>query len=175
MFNSLRSRLWLTYLVLIGVVLVVMALVLLLYIIRNPRIDRQALERLDIAANVISRQIRENPLGPGEGEGNFPRLEDWFSARVVIVDSDGRETVDSAPEAAEVNWGTVDPIHFTPRSPDRCSGSKLAVLLAFPPGRPLSGGPDPAPGGLALAGHPPDLGSVPGRVLTPLYSPGNWG
>jgi len=62
MFNSLRSRLWLTYLVLIGVVLVVMALVLLLYIIRNPRIDRQALERLDIAANVISRQIWENQL-----------------------------------------------------------------------------------------------------------------
>ena len=107
MFNSLRSRLWLTYLVLIGVVLVVMALVLLLYIIRNPRIDRQALERLDLAANVISRQVRENQLRLGEGEGNFPRLEDWFSARVVIVDSDGRETVDSAPEAAEVNWGRL--------------------------------------------------------------------
>ena len=59
MFTSLRARLWLTYAVIILLIISILAIGIFIYVIRHPLIDRQALVRLDAALKLIQRQINE--------------------------------------------------------------------------------------------------------------------
>ena len=53
MYTSLRARLWLTYAIIILLILSILGIGNFVYIIRHPLIDRQALGRLDAALTVI--------------------------------------------------------------------------------------------------------------------------
>lgn len=53
MFSSLRARLWLSYAFLIVTALAVVAFVLILYLLRNPLLYRQTLDRVKAAEGVI--------------------------------------------------------------------------------------------------------------------------
>jgi len=54
MFYSLRSRLWLSYALLIVTALGIVAVVLVLYLIRNPLLYRQTIDRLQAVETVVS-------------------------------------------------------------------------------------------------------------------------
>jgi len=56
MLSTLRSRLLLTYGLVIGVVLLVVGSALIFYLLRNPAIDRQIYLRIEQAADIIIRQ-----------------------------------------------------------------------------------------------------------------------
>ena len=56
MFSSIRARLLFTYLLLIAAILGVVTLALLLFLVRNPRLAREAEINLSGAANAIVRQ-----------------------------------------------------------------------------------------------------------------------
>ncbi len=56
MFNSLRSRLWLSYALLIITALLIVAAALLIYLFRNPILYRQAIWNLTTAQNLITVQ-----------------------------------------------------------------------------------------------------------------------
>ena len=53
MFSSLRFRLWLTYALVVGVVLVIAGAAVIFYLLRNPAIDRREVQRLRLVANLM--------------------------------------------------------------------------------------------------------------------------
>ena len=55
MFSSLRTRLWLSYAVLIVTALGVVAFVLILYLLRNPVLYRQTFVQLRAADNLLNQ------------------------------------------------------------------------------------------------------------------------
>ena len=86
MFASLRSRLWLTYLLLSGVILGVVTLSLLIFLARNPRLAREAETNLVFAANAIQRERLSIPTGAGQDEiqAAAERAEEVLGVRVAL-------------------------------------------------------------------------------------------
>ena len=61
MFSSLRSRLWLSYALLVVTALSVVALILFIYLIRNPLLYRQTIERLKAVQSVVVERATTLP------------------------------------------------------------------------------------------------------------------
>jgi two-component system OmpR family sensor kinase len=87
MFSSLRSRLWLSYAFLVVTALSVVAVVLLIYVIRNPVAYRQTLERVNVAQKLILRRPAE--FVGGTNVDILDRTAQLFDVRVVIFSGDG--------------------------------------------------------------------------------------
>lgn len=109
MFTSLRARLWVTYAVLILLILSILAGGIFVYIIRNPLIDRQAIARLDAALAMIQRQVNGRIQLPRERQGLLERIGDSFDIRLMLYDSDGEVQLDSRPESSPISWPVSDP------------------------------------------------------------------
>ena len=95
MFSSLRSRLWLSYAALIAIALTVVAFVLLLYLIRNPVLYRQTLDRLQIAETLIQKRALE-ALDP-QNSNSLAHVSENFSVRVLIFSADQTLKSDTNP------------------------------------------------------------------------------
>lgn len=87
MFSSLRSRLWLSYAFLIVTALSVVAIVLLVYLIRNPFAYRQTFERVRAAEKLILK--RPADFFDGSDTGLLDRTAELFDVRVVLYSPDG--------------------------------------------------------------------------------------
>jgi signal transduction histidine kinase len=100
MFSSLRSRLWLTYALLVLAALSVVAVVLLFYVIRNPLAYRQTYERIQAAQKLIVARY-SSTLKDADHD-----LFDWtaetFEVRLVIYAPDGTVLRDTLPVAGEI-------------------------------------------------------------------------
>jgi hypothetical protein len=91
MFTSLRSRLWLSYAFVISVALSIVAIVLLVYIARNPVLSRQTQQQLRAVRDLIV----ENPqrvINDQDSLADFSRENDvrvlvFNSAREMLFDS----------------------------------------------------------------------------------------
>ena len=104
MFASLRSRLWLTYALLIGVVLLVVGSALVVYFLNNPLVERQATTRLRLVVNSLNNE--RFLLGfNGDVDQLVTRISENFDVRMAVFRGDGILVADShAGEAAlEVN------------------------------------------------------------------------
>lgn len=100
MLTSIRSRLLGTYLLLITVILGVVTLTLLLFLIRNPKLAREAQINLSAAANALQRQ----PIGPiGKDSARLAaavaRADELLNIRVAIYNPSGNLLVDSRAES----------------------------------------------------------------------------
>lgn len=100
MLTSLRFRLWLTYLLVVGVVISIASAAILIYLIRNPAVDRSELQRLRLAANLIARRSPIFDELPGQAppvrlEQAAARADNWLQARVAIFAPNGSLLVDS--------------------------------------------------------------------------------
>jgi signal transduction histidine kinase len=103
--TSLRFRLWLTYMLLVGVVIAIAAAAMFIYLLRNPAADRSELQRLRLSANLIAR--RSPIFDELPGQAPVPRLEqasrradNWLQARVAIYSMSGELLVDSRAGSA---------------------------------------------------------------------------
>jgi two-component system OmpR family sensor kinase len=94
MFSSLRARLWLSYAFLIVTALAVVAIVLMLFLLRNPYLYRQTVLRLGVAEAVL----RRTPLAGGE----VTSVAQEFNVRALVFSSDGVLIEDSEAGAAEI-------------------------------------------------------------------------
>ncbi len=104
MLSSLRSRLLLTYTLLIGVILSVVVVALILFILRNPIVDRQVFNRLEGIADLINRQGFVIPQTQDRLETLINRIDQQADVRVMILSSKGEVILDSqANEAARLN------------------------------------------------------------------------
>ncbi len=98
MWHSLRSRLWLTYAALVVFVLTIVGLGLVLYLLRNPTLDRQAIQRMEsVSAILMARLRREDglPQDPAEQAALLRRAARTLNARLLLLAPDGTVLLDS--------------------------------------------------------------------------------
>lgn len=97
--NTLRTRLWLTYTLVVGVALGVVTLGVLTYLWRNPLAYREAsLELRLAAAEVAARSNALVRLDADRREALLRRVADAIQGRVVLVNADGSVLADSHPD-----------------------------------------------------------------------------
>ncbi len=104
MFSSLRARLWLTYAIIILLILSILGVGVFVYIIRNPLIDRQALSRLDAAQAIIQRQINERSVVPREYQQYLTRISDSLSIRLLLISPEKKVLLDSESDSPALVW-----------------------------------------------------------------------
>jgi signal transduction histidine kinase len=102
MLSSLRSRLLLTYALLIGVVLCVVGLALILFILRNPIIDRQVYARLESIAEFVMQQGAIQSASRERLEEAIQRIDQQANVRVLILSATGEMLLDSRADEAVV-------------------------------------------------------------------------
>src|SRR6266498_1989564 len=93
MFTALRSRLWLSYAIVITIALGIATLVILAFVIRNPVFSRQTQERLKAAQNSVlasPNQFIENPSA-------LDQIKQTYNVRLVLFDSGRNLIFDSNP------------------------------------------------------------------------------
>ena len=94
MFRSLRSRLWLTYALFIGLIFVIAA-ALLLIIVRNIPI-RNTNARLQALAGFVINQDQNSDLPAARIQNLVTQLAVRFDTRLILVNIDGNSFFDSA-------------------------------------------------------------------------------
>ncbi|MCD4802179.1 MAG: HAMP domain-containing histidine kinase [Anaerolineales bacterium] len=108
MFNSLRARLWLTYAIIILLILSILGLGLLIYVIRNPIIDRQAIQRLDIALSFIQRQLNDRSLSLKQNQEYYNRVSESLTIRLLLFDQENKLLHDTESEEPSILWPVND-------------------------------------------------------------------
>lgn len=89
MFSSLRSRLWLSYALLIVTALSVVALILFVYLIRNPFLYRQTLERLRAVQTVVVERDEQSLSSAAK------RASKTFGVRIILFSQDKQILLDT--------------------------------------------------------------------------------
>ncbi len=90
MFSSLRSRLWLSYALLVVTALSVVAIILFVYLIRNPFLYRQTLERLQAVQTVVLERDGQSLSVVAQ------RVSKNFNVRIVLFSADQQILLDTA-------------------------------------------------------------------------------
>lgn len=94
MFTSLRSRLWLSYALVITVALLAVIVVLLVYLLRNPLLYRETLQRL----RNVQTQLSTNPRELLQDTTKLREIAEANNARIVIFDATQALVFDSNPD-----------------------------------------------------------------------------
>ena len=98
MFTSLRSRLWLSYAAVISIALVIVTVVVLAFLIRNPLLSRQTQERLKTAQNAIladPSQYINNPDG-------LRQIRNAYDVRLMVFNAKRELLFDSNPDDPKI-------------------------------------------------------------------------
>lgn len=100
MFSSLRARLWLSYLLVIGIITALIALALVFYLLRNPAADRREITRLRTVSTLVAQRrpvFNLDILQPGMQrlEDAARRLDNTLSVRIALFDQDAQLLIDS--------------------------------------------------------------------------------
>lgn len=99
MFTSLRSRLWVSYALVISVALGVVSLVLLVYLVRNPLIYRQEAARLLVVQGMLlSDQGKWPAVQPADLQNYVDQLGDSLGTRILLFDSSRQRMADSGDQ-----------------------------------------------------------------------------
>jgi signal transduction histidine kinase len=94
MFSSLRSRLWLSYALLVVTALSVVAVILFIYLIRNPLLYRQTIERLNaVQAVVLERSTASTSQSISILAENASRT---FNVRILLYSQDKQLIFDTS-------------------------------------------------------------------------------
>lgn len=151
MFSSLRSRLWLSYAFLVAIAISIVAVVLLVYLIRNPFAYRQAFERVRAAQALIAKRSPEFYDGPGAE--SFDRIDKAFDVRVILYSPAGQVLQDTRPSenAISLPYKKKSLIRTLPVTRDLMGEHWLYSLTSLPDGRfLLVASPRPKVAGLSV-------------------------
>jgi signal transduction histidine kinase len=114
MFNSLRSRLWLTYALVVGVVITIAVVAVVVYLLRNPAEDRREIQRLRLISSLFSQRSQLLNLPPGvfaspRLQEAVERVDNTLGVRILIFDSLGKLLADSRPDQASIlpDWSIL--------------------------------------------------------------------
>jgi signal transduction histidine kinase len=100
MFTSLRSRLWLSYALVITVALTIVALVLLAFLLRNPGLYRQTQQQLKAVDNLITT----NPDGILADANTLRTITQEHNVRVLVFNATRQLLIDSKPGEAALPY-----------------------------------------------------------------------
>jgi signal transduction histidine kinase len=96
MFTTLRARLWWSYALVVGVALAVVAVVFLIYIIKNPSTYRQASARLSsIEATMIQNEKAWSNLPQDALQPQLERFGSTIGTRMIVFNADQQVIADS--------------------------------------------------------------------------------
>jgi signal transduction histidine kinase len=96
MFTSLRTRLWLSYALLVGMVLCVVGFGLLFALVNSPLANRAIVLRLRTAeAAVLSRLEARQVFNPTRDLSVIQREAQRFTVRIAILDENGKVILDT--------------------------------------------------------------------------------
>jgi signal transduction histidine kinase len=100
MISSLRFRLWLTYALVVGVVISIAGATVFFYLVRTPLDDRRELQRLKLVSNLIAQRGHGWSLLPSglpreRIQEAVERIDHATGLRVVIMDEGGQVLSDS--------------------------------------------------------------------------------
>jgi signal transduction histidine kinase len=98
MFTSLRSRLWLSYALVITVALLSVVLVMFIFLIRNPVLYRETQQRL----RTVQSRIVENPRAALSDTEALTLIAQANEVRILIFDTGRSLTYDSNPEQPQL-------------------------------------------------------------------------
>ena len=98
MFTSLRSRLWLSYALVITIALSIVAVVLLVFISRNPYLSRQVQQQL----NTVRDFIAQNPQKVINDPSLLTNYAQDNKVRVLVFNASRELIFDSGPEQPEL-------------------------------------------------------------------------
>ncbi len=138
MFSSLRSRLWLTYALLVGVVICIAGMALVVYLARNPFASRQEYQRLRLVASLL---VQRSDVTDGLARIDQPdqllpllrRVDAALNVRILVLNPQGMLLADSGAGrdalGAEIGYYRKPPGAQPPIFPG-CSRKDLAVCAA---------------------------------------------
>jgi signal transduction histidine kinase len=99
MFSSLRTRLWLSYALLIAAALSVVAFVLVAFLVRNPLIYRQTTAKLSaVEALMLSEQADWADLPAPQLQQTLVKRDHILDTRFIVIDSNRAIIADSRPD-----------------------------------------------------------------------------
>lgn len=95
--QTLRGRLFLTYVALVALTLGAVTVGFLLYLWNNPALERETALRLQLAVSAVTRRtaVLRTPQGR---EQALRRLADALEVRLLLLDPQGRLAVDTEPD-----------------------------------------------------------------------------
>ena len=93
MFSSLRSRLWLSYAFIIITALGLVAMILFIYLLRNPISYRQTLERLQAVQTIVVE--RENVPQSQSVSASAEKASRTFNVRILLFSADKKLVLDT--------------------------------------------------------------------------------
>jgi methyl-accepting chemotaxis protein len=96
MFTSLRARLWLSYAFVISIALGIVLVVLLVFLIQNPVLSRQAQERLRTAQSRITAVPQKFIRNPQLLE----EIEQAYNVRVLLFSANRELVFETTPDAS---------------------------------------------------------------------------
>ncbi len=100
MFNSLRARLFLTYLAVILATIVVIAVGLALFLVRNPLAYRHLYTQQALALQIMQRRLAASPNAASPLlTKETQRIAEATNARVLVVSAHGTVLRDTTPDA----------------------------------------------------------------------------
>jgi len=100
MFNSLRARLFLTYLAVILATIVVIAAGLAVFLSRNPMAYRHLYSQQTLALQIMQRRLAASPHAtPALLTKESQRIAEAVDARVLVLSPNGNIISDTAPHA----------------------------------------------------------------------------
>jgi signal transduction histidine kinase len=101
MFSSLRTRLWLSYALLVFIALFVVAVILLVYLVNNPVINRQTVARLHADETVIlNDKSLLAGLEPADLQARSEGFDRLFGVRVIVLNRSRQVLADSRTATA---------------------------------------------------------------------------
>ena len=99
MFSSLRFRLWLTYLLIVGIVIGIVGVALVIYLLRNPYAARLEVQRLRVISALLIQRTDAGSLGaaptPDQLQAFVEQADKTLGVRVAVYDSKGSLIADS--------------------------------------------------------------------------------
>jgi len=103
MFSSLRSRLWLTYALMILAALGFVLAALTVYLLRNPLLYRQTISKMKAVETVVlARQNESAGLSERELAGVLNRADANFEMRLMIFDAKGSLLYDTRADESKI-------------------------------------------------------------------------
>ena len=133
MLNSLRTRLLLTYLAIIAVVLGVVAVALAVLIIRNPAIYRRVYTRQALALQIARRRLEGSPANAAAlAWREAARIAEVLQARALVLSPEGKVLRDTAPTGPALPFPPLrgkDIVHGRVRAADGSLWAYSALRL----------------------------------------------
>ena len=100
MFNSLRARLFLTYLAVILATIVIIAAGLAVFLLRTPLAYRHLYSQQTLALQIMQRRLTGSPHAtPSLLNKESQRIAEALDARVLLIDANGNVKNDTAPNS----------------------------------------------------------------------------